>query len=224
MPIQPMPPNSQGGAPSPDQNRDPFAEFVNQNSYVPVWLHPDVAHGVIRHFGRDGQAIVHPHPSSGYVAGGVVPPSAVPPVGLPMSPAGSSNAASPVGAPPPVATRPPAGAVAPLAGLPPQPAGQSIFGGGQVGQGGPNQIKPVFAQGGGILDGRQGTGKVPGKKVPATQKEGHDTVHAMLDPGELVANDKQLRGIQVKPGKGHLLRSDQKKAIKEAGKRNAKRK
>jgi hypothetical protein len=53
---------------------------------------------------------------------------------------------------------------------------------------------------------------------------GRDSVHAMLEPGEMVANKKQLRGIQVKPGKSHLLRSDQKKAIKQAHKRDARRK
>jgi hypothetical protein len=44
----------------------------------------------------------------------------------------------------------------------------------------------------------------------------------MLDPGEAVFNKKQLAGIKVKPGKGNLVRADQKKAIKKAAK-NAKR-
>jgi hypothetical protein len=45
-------------------------------------------------------------------------------------------------------------------------------------------------------------------------------VHAMLEPGEAVFNKRQLAGIKVKPGKEHLVRSDQKKAMRGA-KRNA---
>jgi hypothetical protein len=53
-------------------------------------------------------------------------------------------------------------------------------------------------------------------EVPAAQKEGHDTVHAMLDPGEAIFNKKQLAGIKVKPGKAHLVRDDQKRAMRKA--------
>jgi hypothetical protein len=75
---------------------------------------------------------------------------------------------------------------------------------------------PVFVQKGGAIDGRSG-GKVPGKDL------GRDTVHALLQPGEAVFNKKQLAGIKVKPGKEHLVRDDQKKAMSKAGK-NAVRK
>jgi hypothetical protein len=78
-------------------------------------------------------------------------------------------------------------------------------------------VPPAFAQRGKVMDGRGGAGRVPGQEVPAEQKEGHDTVQALLDPGEAVFNRKQLAGIKVKPGKGHLLRSDQKAALKKAG-------
>jgi hypothetical protein len=66
------------------------------------------------------------------------------------------------------------------------------------------------------LDGRAGV-KVPGTTPPPEAQ--HDTVHAMLDPGEAVFNDKQLAGIKVKPGKGHLVRPDQKKAMRNASRK-----
>ena len=81
------------------------------------------------------------------------------------------------------------------------------------------QRTPVFqAQEGMALDARSGT-KVPGQSPTGGQQ--HDTVPAMLDPGEAVFNRKQLAGIKVKPGKEHLIRSDQKKAMRGASK-NAK--
>jgi hypothetical protein len=38
----------------------------------------------------------------------------------------------------------------------------------------------------------------------------------MLEPGEAVFNKKQLAGIKVKPGREHLVRGDQKKAMRKA--------
>lgn len=214
MPAQPQLP--QGGG-------DPFADFVNKNNYIPVWLHPHVAAGVIRHFGKDGSAIVHPHPSlqagqNGMADGGTIPPSAVL-AGRRAAPTGQIEPAVPPAAAPPMA--PAAASGAPLAGIPAGigaagAAGRSIFGGGPVGQGGPQQRVPVFAQAGTAIDARGGA-KVPG--VPPAPDDQHDTVPAMLDPGEAVFNKKQLAGIKVKPGKEHLVRPDQKKAM-----RNARRK
>jgi hypothetical protein len=80
-----------------------------------------------------------------------------------------------------------------------------------MGAGGPVSRTPVFAQAGGAIDGTGG-GKVPGKDL------GRDSVHALLEPGEAIFNKKQLAGIKVKPGKEHLVRSDQKKAMSKAGK------
>lgn len=202
MPAQPQLP--QGGG-------DPFADFVNKNNYIPMWLHPHVAAGVIRHFGKDGSALVHPHPhttGNGMATGGVAPtgpPAEMPPAGIP--PAAMPAAAISTGA-----------AAAPLAGIPSGvgaagSGGQSIFGGGPVGQGGPKQQVPVFAQKGTAVDARGG-GKVPGQ--PPASNDAHDTVPAMLDPGEAVFNKKQLAGIKVKPGKEHLVRADQKKAMQNA--------
>jgi hypothetical protein len=94
----------------------------------------------------------------------------------------------------------------------PRDGRRSIFAGGAIGAAGPKMQQPLAARGGRVLDGTGG-GNVPGKDL------GRDSVHAMLQPGEMVANKKQLQGIQVKPGKGHLLRADQKRAIKQAGKR-----
>lgn len=85
-----------------------------------------------------------------------------------------------------------------------------------MGAGGPTTRTPVFAQEGAAIDGRGG-GKVPGKDL------GRDSVHALLQPGEAIFNKKQLGGIKVKPGKEHLVRSDQKKAMSKASK-NAGRK
>ena len=228
MPFGPSPAQS-AGVPSPapqKQPRDHFAEYVNRNAYIPMWLHPDLAAGVLQHFGRDGSALVHPHPGSvgfpdgqpqGMQAGGAVAPQ----VGV-----GRRGDVSPQPLTGPASIAAAATAAAPLAGMPVRPvlsaqgaAGRSIFGGGPIGTGGPAQQQPAFVQSGAVMDGRGGAGRVPGQPVPASQKEGHDTVHAMLDPGELVANQKQLRGIQVRPGKGHLLRSDQKKAIKNASRK-----
>jgi len=209
-----MPPAQPAGGVSPQQQptmRDQFVAHINRHAYIPVWLHPDVAKGVIQHFGRDGSALVHPHPNTGHPA---------------YATGGMAQATPPVQAAP--AARPPAPAAvamagrAPLAGMParaalgaPGDAGQSIFGGGALGAGGPTQQAPVLAQRGAIMDGRGGAGRVPGRDM------GKDSVHAMLEPGELVANKKQLRGLQVKPGKAHLLRDDQKKALKQAHKKDA---
>lgn len=229
MPAQPMPPDPQAGAasPQPDQISQPdqMAQYLNQNAYIPVWLRPDIAAGVIRHFGKDGSAIVHPHPTmhgdvdAAMATGGVSPPAV-----------GGQQAAAPMmpmsaGAPPAAAAGPVVPQGAPLAGLRPQvgaagQAGRSIFGGGPIGVSGPSQQMPVFAQRGMALDGRAGV-KVPGTTPPPEAE--HDTVHAMLDPGEAVFNTKQLAGIKVKPGKGHLVRADQKKAMQGAAK-NARRK
>jgi hypothetical protein len=71
---------------------------------------------------------------------------------------------------------------------------------------------PQFVQDGGTIDARRG-GKVPGKDL------GHDSVHAMLEPGEAVFNKKQLAGIKVKAGKEKLVRSDQKAAMRKASTR-----
>lgn len=199
MPLSPMPPADNAGAvPQGDDQRDHFAEFLNKNSYIPVWLHPDVAHGILQHFGREGTAIVHPHPESrgrdNYATGGVAAPS---PLANPAVAAGAT-----------------AGGGAPIAGIqsPAVVTGgrQSIFGGGQIGASGPTARTPVFAQGGGMMDGRGGTGKVPGVDL------GKDSVHAMLQPGEAVFNKKQLAGIKPRMGKEHLLRPDQKKAMRNA--------
>jgi hypothetical protein len=110
----------------------------------------------------------------------------------------------------------------PLAGIPSGVgaagnAGRSIFGGGPVGAGGPVQRTPVFARKGTAIDARGG-GKVPGQDL------GHDSVHAMLEPGEAVFNKKQLAGIKVKAGKEKLVRADQKAAMRKASGRNARRK
>lgn len=217
MPAQPMPPDPRAGAPSPQP--DPLAQHLNQNAYIPVWLRPDVAAGVVRHFGKDGSAIVHPHPTmhgnidAAMATGGVSPPAGQAAAPMPMTSGGPPPAA---GAAAPVV---PQGA--PLAGLRPQfgaagQAGRSIFGGGPIGVTGPSQQVPVFAQQGMALDGRAGI-KVPGS-IPPPEAE-HDTVHAMLDPGEAVFNDKQLAGIKVKPGKEHLVRADQKKAMRNASRK-----
>src|SRR5262245_18692816 len=72
MALSPIPPDNNAGGASPDH----LADFVNRNNYIPMWLHPHVAHGVLQHFGRDGRAVIHPHPSTtgatGYASGGVV--------------------------------------------------------------------------------------------------------------------------------------------------------
>ena len=185
---------------------------------IPVWLNPDLAAGIIRHYGRDGQAIVHPHPESGYnpglATGGVTP--TMPAQGSPR------QGAAPVAVPPAPAAGARVAAAGRMAGIPPSagaagPAGRSVFAGGPIGGAGPTQRPPVFqAKKGRVMDGRGGKGKVPGRPVPASQKQGHDTVHAMLDPGEAVFNKKQLAGIKAKPGKEHLLRNDQKKAMRKA--------
>lgn len=202
----PSPAPAEAPAAAPDQ-RNHFNEFVNKNSYIPVWLHPDVAHGVIRHFGRDGRAIVHPHPASGQdgmAGGGVVDPTAT---------AAAKGAAPAAQAGPPAAMARPPAAVTPLAGI----AGdaRSIFNGGPVGSAGPTDRTPVFAKNGAVLDARAGMGSVPGVDL------GRDTEHAMLEPGEAVFNKEQLGGITVKKGKGHLVRPDQKQAMRKASKRNA---
>ena len=96
-----------------------------------------------------------------------------------------------------------------MAGIRPGP--RSIFGGGPIGAGGPADRTPVFVQGGGeIMDGTNGTGNVPGKDF------GRDSVHAMLEPGEAVFNKKQLAGIKPREGKEHLIRPDQKRAMRKA--------
>ena len=249
MAIRPMPADNGAGAPSP---RDHFAEYVNKNNYIPLWAAPHVARGILKHFAGDGSVIVHPHPSTGYgmpgyLGGGVATAPTVeggptfdrgspmeggvglvqqPPVGR-MPPGGppSPIGRMPPGQMPPGLGRapfgprmaPPAPLPRPLAGISPDPAlARSIFAGGQIGANAPADRTPLFVQRGGAIDARPG-GKVPGKDM------GRDSVHAMLEPGEMVANKKQLRGIQVKPGKSHLLRSDQKKAIKQAHKRDARR-
>lgn len=215
----PMPSDSQSGgaslspmpAPSPappDQApRNHFAEFVNKRAYIPMWLHPDVAHGVIQHFGKTGHAIVHPHPHSGAIgmaSGGIVPQPSTGARG------DAAAAAAALVAPPAATARPPTDA-APLAGIP--SAGQSIFSGGSIGASGPTVRTPVFARNGTVLDARAGIGAVPGVDL------GRDTEHAMLEPGEAVFNKEQLGGITVKKGKGHLVRADQKQAMRKAAKK-----
>lgn len=211
-----MPPPTQAGAASPPPAdaapRDHFAEFVNKNSYIPVWLHPDVAHGVLRHFGKNGQAIVHPHPTNNNLASGGIVTTPFPIGAHTHSGPRGEAAASPTG--PPAAVARPMGNPPRLAGIQgAADAKRSIFGGGTLGASGPTDRTPVFAQQGAILDGRSGVGKVPGVDL------GRDTVHAMLEPKEAVFNQKQLAGIKPRKGKEHLLRADQKKAM-----RNARRK
>lgn len=196
MPLSAMPPaNDAGAVPQGDDQRNHFTEFLNKNSYIPVWLHPDVAHGVLQHFGREGTAIVHPHPESrgrdNYATGGVAPLA---------SPAVAAAGAA-GGAPPMTGIQ--TGAV-------PAVGPGSIFAGGAIGAAGPTARTPVFAQAGGMMDGRGGTGNVPGVDM------GEDSVHAMLQPGEAVFNKKQLAGIKPRQGKEHLLRLDQKKAMRNA--------
>ena len=94
---------------------------------------------------------------------------------------------------------------------------RSIFDGGNVGNQGPMKRTPIFAQDGAVMDGTGGTGQVPGVDL------GGDTVPAMLQPGEAVFNKQQLAGIQPRKGKEHLVRPDQKQAMRKASGR-AKRK
>lgn|SRR5215469_4823507 len=216
MAISPMPPATQAAAPSPDQP-DPFAQYVNDNDMIPVWLDPEVAHGVLTHFGRTGQALVHPHPASGhpsYATGGVVstgPGQTFPAIGGAKPPAAAARALprgrAALGAPP--ARGGPQLGLGPLAGMP----RNSVFGGGPIGASGPADRTPVFVQNGGAIDGTPGMGTVPGVDT------GGDTVPAMLRPGEAVFNKGQLAGIKPKPGKEHLLRGDQKQAMRKAGRR-----
>lgn len=207
MPAQPQP-TPQGGV-------DPFADHINRHNYIPVWLHPHVAAGVIRHFGRDGSALIHPHPQTtgngqGMVNGGIA---------APVIQGGPQVAPPPAAAVGPAAIA--ASGAAPLAGIPATAnaagdAGRSIFGGGPVGASGPLQRPPLFARKGAAIDGRAGM-QVPGAPPPPDAEQ--DIVPAMLQPGEAVFNKKQLSGIKVKPGKGHLVRPDQKKAMRGASKR-----
>jgi hypothetical protein len=221
-----MPPNQGGaasqGAPQPQSPQQQFTDFLHQNAYIPVWLHPHLAAGVIRHFGKDGSAIIHPHPTTlmdnttaASMAGGGVAQSPV----TPVAPGGAMQRIQPGPASRPAAAAAAVNAsrLAPLSGIPgglgaPGTAGRSIFGGGPVGAGGAMQQEPVFARKGAALDATGG-GKVPGKDL------GHDSVSAMLEPGEAVFNKKQLAGIKPKPGKEHLLRGDQKKAMRKASNR-----
>ena len=188
---------------------------------IPMWLHPDVAGHVLRHFGRDGRAVVHPHPTlniaKGYAQGGVAFPAirgsgtvgsqlgAAPAMAMPAHMGGAGGMGtfpSAVGAPANVGRT--------LGGIRGR-APQSIFSGGATGP--PIDRTPFFAQNGAVLNGIQGVGRVPGVDT------GEDTQPAVLRPGELVATPEQQEAIQIKPGKAHLLRADQRKAIKAAAKR-----
>jgi hypothetical protein len=72
-------------------------------------------------------------------------------------------------------------------------------------------------QGGGVMPPDMGI--VPEEGNPQIQGMGTDTVPAMLSPKEMVLTQRQQTAVRPIPGKEHMLKPEQRQALKSAAKR-----